>query len=118
MLHQRGNNLEYLYVDEVPDCSSLRFQVQISITNNGDIDGSEVVLLFSKAFKNFKGSPERQLIGFERIHILPHGTAETSFQVDPCEHLSFADEQGNRILPTGDHIIMSENVEHVVSIEA
>ncbi|KAL0343047.1 UNVERIFIED_CONTAM: putative beta-D-xylosidase 6 [Sesamum angustifolium] len=117
MLHQRSHNLEYVHVDEVLDCSSLKFQVQISITNNGDIYGSEVVLLFSKALKNFKGSPERQLIGFERIHILPHGIAETSFQVDPCEHLSFADEHGNRILPTGDHIIISENIEHVVSIE-
>ncbi|KAK4393917.1 putative beta-D-xylosidase 6 [Sesamum angolense] len=117
MLHQRSHNLEYVHVDEVLDCSSLRFQVQISITNNGDIYGSEVVLLFSKALKNFKGSPERQLIGFERIHILPHGIAETSFQVDPCEHLSFADEHGNRILSTGDHIIISENIEHVVSIE-
>ncbi|KAL2241468.1 UNVERIFIED_CONTAM: putative beta-D-xylosidase 6 [Sesamum indicum] len=117
MLYQRGNKLEYVHVDELPYCSSLRFQLKMSITNNGDIDGSEVVLLFSKASKILNGSPERQLIGFERIHVLLHETAETSFEVDPCEHLSFADEQGNKILPTGDHIIISQNIEHVVSIE-
>lgn len=117
MLYQRGNDLNYIYVDEVPYCSSLRFQVQISVTNNGDINGSEVVLLFSKPTKFFKGSPKRQLIGFERVHVLSYETAETSFLVDPCEHLSFADEHGNRILPIGDHILISENIEHILSIE-
>ncbi|PIN21658.1 Non-reducing end alpha-L-arabinofuranosidase [Handroanthus impetiginosus] len=117
MLYQRGNGFNYVYVDEVPYCSSLRFQVQISVTNNGDMDGSEVVLLFSKASKKFKGSPERQLIGFERVHVLSYETAETSFLVDPCEHLSFADEHGKRILPMGDHILISENIEHIFSIE-
>ncbi|KAL6573112.1 putative beta-D-xylosidase 6 [Orobanche hederae] len=117
MLYQKGNGaLDYLFVDEVPNCSSLTFQVQISVTNTGDIHGSEVVLLFSKAMKSFKGSPERQLIGFERVRLLPYGTAETSFLVDPCEHFSFADERGDRILPIGNHIIMSEKIEHVVSI--
>ncbi|KAI3451854.1 hypothetical protein Pfo_008519 [Paulownia fortunei] len=117
MLYRRGNGLDYIYVDEVPHCNSLRFQVQISVTNSGDIHGSEVVLLFSKTSKNFKGSPERQLIGFERVHILSYETVETSILVDPCEHLSIADEHGNRILPIGDHILLSENIQHIVSID-
>ncbi|KAL8472757.1 hypothetical protein ACS0TY_029833 [Phlomoides rotata] len=117
LLQQRGNDVNYMYVDEVQYCDSLRFEVQISVTNIGDINGSEVVLLFSKPTKRFKGSPERQLIGFERIHILSNETVETSFVVDPCEHLSFADEHGNRILPIGDHILISENIEHIVAIQ-
>lgn len=117
MLYQSGNGLDSIYVDQVPYCSSLRFRVQISVTNSGDLNGSEVVLLFSKPANNFKGSPEMQLIGFERVHILSYETAETSFLVDPCEHLSFADEHGDRILPTGDHILISENIEHIVSMD-
>ncbi|KAH6803638.1 Glycosyl hydrolase family protein [Perilla frutescens var. frutescens] len=117
LLYQTGKELDYIYVDQVPYCSSLRFQVQISVTNSGDLNGSEVVLLFSKPAKTFEGSPEMQLVGFERVHILSYETAETSFLIDPCEHLSFADEQGNRILPTGDHILISENIVHIVSIE-
>ncbi|KAK6151074.1 hypothetical protein DH2020_016006 [Rehmannia glutinosa] len=117
MLYQRDNALDYIYVDEVSNCSSLSFHVQISVTNNGDIHGSEVVLLFSKASKNFKGSPKQQLIGFERVHLLSYETAETSFLVDPCEHLSFADVHGNKILPIGDHILISENIEHIVSVD-
>lgn len=117
ILDQRGNDANYIHVDEIQYCDSIKFQVQISVTNTGDIYGSEVVLLFSKPAKNFKGSPERQLIGFERVHILSNGSVETSFVVDPCEHLSFADEHGDRILPFGDHILISENIEHIVSIE-
>ncbi|KAG8384194.1 hypothetical protein BUALT_Bualt04G0092700 [Buddleja alternifolia] len=116
-LYNIGNRHNYIYIDEIPYCSSLTFEVQISVTNNGDIDGSEVVLLFSKASKKFKGSPEKQLIGFERVNVLSYGSGESRFLVDPCEHLSFADEHGNRILPIGDHILISENIEHVVSIE-
>ncbi|XP_022894659.1 probable beta-D-xylosidase 6 [Olea europaea var. sylvestris] len=117
MLSARSSNLEYILVDEVEYCNSLRFNVQISVTNNGDMDGSQVVLLFSRTSKSFKGSPERQLIGFECVHTLSYKTVEISFLVDPCEHLSIADEHGNRILPLGDHILILEDMEYVLSIE-
>ncbi|KAL2531681.1 putative beta-D-xylosidase 6 [Abeliophyllum distichum] len=117
VLSERSNAVDYILVDEVEYCNSLRFHVQISVTNNGDMDGSQVVLLFSRASKSFKGSPERQLIGFERVHTQSRGIAATSFYVDPCEHLSIADEHGNRILPMGDHILILEDIEHAVSIE-
>lgn len=119
LVYQRGNGYDhdYIYVDQVAYCSSLRFEVRMSMTNEGDLDGSEVVLLFAKPAKRFKGSPEMQLVGFERVHVSPYETAETRFVVDPCEHLSFADENGDMVLPTGDHVLVSEGIEHVVSIE-
>lgn len=117
MLYQTSKGLDYVYIDELPYCDSLRFKMKILVMNEGDMDGSEVALLFAKGLKLFEGSPERQLIGFDRVSLLSHTTAETSFVVDPCEHLSFADEHGNRILPIGDHIIVSQDLEHVVSIE-
>ncbi|XP_073120866.1 probable beta-D-xylosidase 6 [Henckelia pumila] len=117
LLYQTRSGLDYVYVDELPYCDLLRFEVKISVTNEGDVGGSEVVLLFVKGLKHFEGSPERQLIGFDRVSLSSHTTAETSFLVDPCEHLSFADEHGNRILPIGDHIITSQDLEHVISVE-
>ncbi|KAL2551702.1 putative beta-D-xylosidase 6 [Forsythia ovata] len=117
MLSERSNAVDYILIDEMEYCNSLRFHVQISVTNNGDMDGSQVVLLFSRVSKSFKGSPERQLIGFERVHTPSRGIVATSFYVYPCEHLSIADEHGNRILPMGDHILILEDIEHAVSIE-
>lgn len=117
LLSKGGNEFGYIFVDEVTYCSFLRFEVKISVTNAGDLSGSEVVLLFSKPGKSFRGSPETQLIGFERVHLSPYESGETRFVVDPCEQLSFADENGDRILLTGDHVLLSESVEHVVSLE-
>ncbi|GER30741.1 glycosyl hydrolase family protein [Striga asiatica] len=116
MYYKRGKTVDYVYIDEVPNCSSLRFQVQIGVTNNGDVHGNEVVLLFSKAVTDLKGSPEKQLIGFERIQLLSYEAVETTFVVDPCRHFSFADELGNMVMPTGDHILMSGGLEHVISV--
>lgn len=116
VLNWRGSSIDYIPVDEIPNCSSLRFQARISVTNVGDIDGSEVVLLFAKASRVLKGSPQRQLIGFERVHVPSHGTAEASFVVDPCEHLSIADEMGSRILPLGDHIMTAGDIERILPI--
>ena len=43
VLHQR-QGLDYIHIDEVKSCDSLRFYVHISVTNVGDTDGSHVVL--------------------------------------------------------------------------
>nr|XP_027075210.1 probable beta-D-xylosidase 6 isoform X3 [Coffea arabica] len=113
-----GNGLDYVLVDDVAYCDSLRFHVQISIINHGDIDGSQVVLLFSQVPKSFTGAPERQIVGFDRVHALAYRSVETSILVDPCEHLSIVNEQGSKILPLGDHTLMVEDLKHTLSIEA
>ncbi|QHO44433.1 putative beta-D-xylosidase [Arachis hypogaea] len=97
--------VDYVRVDELQSCSSLSFSVHISVTNLGELDGSHVVLLFSRGPKVFEGSPEAQLVGFSRVHTTTYESTETSVLVDPCEHLSFADEQGKKILPLGNHIL-------------
>ncbi|XP_027085203.1 probable beta-D-xylosidase 6 [Coffea arabica] len=118
ILQGGGNGLDYVHVDDVAYCDSLRFYMQISIINNGDIDGSQVVLLFSQVPKSFTGAPEKQIVGFDRVHALAYRSVETSILVDPCEHLSIVNEQGRKILPLGDHTLMVEDLKHTLSIEA
>ena len=57
VLHEVGDELGFIQIDEVESCNSLRFSVQISVMNLGDMDGSHVVMLFSKVPKKFKGTP-------------------------------------------------------------
>ncbi|XWS41692.1 hypothetical protein CRYUN_Cryun17cG0104500 [Craigia yunnanensis] len=116
VLHQR-QGLDYIHVDEVTSCDLLRFYVHISVTNVGDMDGSHVVMLFSRAPKIFEGTPEKQLIAFDCVHISLYGSTETSILVDPCNHLNIADKHGKRILPLGDHVLTLGDLEHLVSIE-
>jgi len=120
LLHQVGkevNGVDYIPINELQNCDSFSFSVRISVTNLGDLDGGHVVMLFSKGPKVVDGSPETQLVGFSSLHTVSNKSTDTSILVHPCEHLSFADEQGKRILPMGPHTLSVGDVEHIVSIQ-
>ncbi|XP_023518814.1 probable beta-D-xylosidase 6 [Cucurbita pepo subsp. pepo] len=111
------SHVSYMEVEDVESCDLLRFYVKLSVTNIGEFDGSHVVMLFSEFPKVLRGSPQRQLIGFERLHVKRQQAAEGSILVDPCNHISMADEYGKRVIPLGDHIISLGDLEHVLSIQ-
>ncbi|KAM0062877.1 putative glycosidase [Helianthus debilis subsp. tardiflorus] len=116
---QRKKGLHnYLYVDELEEqhCDSLRFQVEISVTNHGPFDGGAVVMVFARAPGSFKGAPLRQLVEFERVHTVSYKDTKTTILVDSCKHLSIVNEYGRSILPFGDHTLLVEDIEHIVSI--
>ncbi|XP_016560867.2 probable beta-D-xylosidase 6 [Capsicum annuum] len=117
ILVQEHSRLGYIHVEEVPSCSLSQFFIHISVSNDGDMDGSHVVLLFSRVPQNIHGAPQKQLVGFDRLHVPARESVETSLLVDPCEFLSFANDQGNRILALGEYTLVLDDIEHVVSIE-
>nr|XP_043616232.1 probable beta-D-xylosidase 6 [Erigeron canadensis] len=107
----------YLYVNELEEhCNSLRFDVEISITNHGPFDGSTVVMLFARVPGYFKGAPQKQLVEFERVHTVSYSETTTKIAVDPCQQLSIVNEFGKAILPMGDYKLLIEDVHHIVSI--
>lgn len=107
----------YVYIDELASCDSLKFFVQISVMNVGDMDGGHIVMLFSRLPKVVEGTPEKQLVGFNSVHTITNKSTTTSILVDPCMHLSFANEKGKRVLPLGDHILMLGDLEYLVSVQ-
>lgn len=117
VINQVGDKLDYIYIDEVTSCDSLRFVVEVSVTNVGDMDGAHVVLLFSRPPKVVRGAPEKQLIGFTSVNAISNGSTTTSVLVDTCMDLSFANEKGGRVLPLGDHRILLGDLEHTLSVQ-
>lgn len=119
ILLQRGEGyqLDYIHVDKVESCNSLRFDLRVSITNEGDMDGSHVIMIYSSVSNKHAGAPRKQLIGFDRVQTTSYRSTESSFLVDPCNHFSFADEHGKRILPLADHTLVLEDQEHTISIQ-
>ncbi|KAI7739360.1 hypothetical protein M8C21_010703 [Ambrosia artemisiifolia] len=115
---QRKEGLHnYLYVDELEEhCDSLRFQVEISVTNHGPFDGSAVVMVFARAPGSFKGAPLKQLVEFERVHTVSYKDTKMTILVDSCKHLSIVNKFGRSILPLGDHTLLLDGIEHIVSI--
>ncbi|KAK4346723.1 hypothetical protein RND71_033062 [Anisodus tanguticus] len=117
ILAQEHSRLGYIHVKDVPSCHLSKFFVHISVTNDGDMDGSHVLLLFSSLPQNIQGAPLKTLVGFDRVHVPARKSVQTSLLVDPCELLSFANDQGSRILALGEHTPILDDIEHVVSIE-
>lgn len=114
---QETKGLNYVYTDELAYCDSLRFSIRVSVRNIGNMGGTHVVMLFVRAPKAVEGTPEKQLIGFDRVHVVPSVHAEVVIEVDPCQHFSSADESGRRVLSVGEHVLMLGDLEHSVCIE-
>ncbi|XP_052195965.1 probable beta-D-xylosidase 6 [Diospyros lotus] len=117
-LQQTNGELDYIYVDELEYCDSLIFNLQASVMNSGDVDGSHVVMLFSRGPKSseMEGAPEKQLIWFDRIHTIARRSTEISVTINPCEHFSFADVHGRRTLPLGNYTLILWDLELTISI--
>ncbi|XP_020597553.1 LOW QUALITY PROTEIN: probable beta-D-xylosidase 6 [Phalaenopsis equestris] len=116
--HETDENVHYLHVDENIACETLKFVVKIAVMNNGGMDGSHPVLLFSRLGMKIKGAPIRQLVGFDRVFSAAHKTAEVDISVDVCKDLSTVDESGKRILVLGTHVLMLKDIEHELLIKA
>lgn len=112
------DGLDYVPIDKISSCETLKFVVKVSVVNNGPMDGDHSVILFSRSLANITGLPQKQLIGFERVRTIANGDAEIDIPVDPCKHLSMANEHGERVLPLGVHVLELEELEHVLFIEA
>lgn len=109
----------YLQLDDsaVNSCESLRFNVRVSVTNTGGIDGSHVLMLYSRMPPVLSGVPEKQLIGFDRVHVGSNEMIETVFVIDPCKHLSVANDVGKRVIPLGNHVLFLGDLQHSLSLE-
>ena len=85
--------------------------------NTGEIDGSHVLMLYSRMPRVLSGVPERQLIGFERVHVRSSEMVEAEFVIDPCKHLSVANDVGKRVIPLGVHDLVLGDLKHSLSLE-
>ncbi|CAF2352775.1 unnamed protein product [Brassica napus] len=120
LLLQKGKGeLRYLQLNDlaVDSCESLRFNVRFSVRNTGEMDGSHVLMLYSRMPKVLSGVPERQLIGFERVHVRSSEMVEAEFVIDPCKHLSVANDVGKRVIPLGVHDLVLGDLQHSLSLE-
>ena len=74
--------------------------VSVEVTNTGDLAGDEVVQLYIKDDCSSVISYERQLAGFERIHLLPGETRTVTFTVGP-DRMQLLNAQGQWVVESG-----------------
>ena len=78
---------------------------EVEVRNTGDRDGVETVLWYVRDLEASLTQPIRRLVSFERVAIPSGGSARVRLTIDPREHLSYPDHDGNRILEPGTFII-------------
>jgi beta-xylosidase len=85
--------------DAVPTDGSL--PVSVRVTNTGSVAGDDVVQLYGHDVVGSVTRPVAQLLGYQRVHLLPGQSATVHFAV-PTARLAFADRTYTRVVEPGE----------------
>jgi len=77
------------------------FVIRVEVTNIGDIEGKETVLLYMHDHVGTLTRPVKILADFAKINLLPGETKLVEFVVDPVKAMAYPDKSGNRMLESG-----------------
>lgn len=83
------------------------FEVRLKVRNTGDMEGDEVVQLYVRDVISSATSYEKNLRGFERVHLAPGETEEVVFHIGPDDLAAYYSEYGKRVLEPGEFRIMA-----------
>ncbi|XP_031266249.1 probable beta-D-xylosidase 7 [Pistacia vera] len=97
-------------------CDTRKFTVTVGVKNHGEMAGKHPVLLFVKHSKNKNGRPLKQLVGFQSVILNAKEKAEIDFELNPCQHLSMANEDGLMVMEEGTHFLVVGDEEYPISI--
>ncbi|XP_022997068.1 probable beta-D-xylosidase 7 [Cucurbita maxima] len=113
-----SDSVRYRLVSELDGkfCESNAVNVTVGVRNQGGMGGKHSVLLFVKPTKPENGSPMKQLVGFKRVEINAGDRSEVEFLVNPCKHVSKANEEGLMVIEEGSHSLVVGDVEHPLDI--
>lgn len=80
--------------------------IRLKVTNTGKRAGDEVVQLYIRDVLSSITTYEKNLAGFERVHLEPGETKELSFTIDR-KHLEFLDADMKWVVEPGDFVLMA-----------
>ena len=80
--------------------------VTLKVTNTGDVAGDEVVQLYTRDVLSSVTTYEKNLAGFERVHLQPGETKEVKFTIDR-KHLELLDVDMKWVVEPGEFVVMA-----------
>lgn len=80
--------------------------VNLKVTNTGGVAGDEVVQLYTRDVLSSVTTYEKNLAGFERVHLQPGETKEVKFTIDR-KHLEFLDADMKWVVEPGEFVVMA-----------
>ena len=80
--------------------------VTLKVTNTGEVAGDEVVQLYTRDVLSSVTTYEKNLAGFERVHLQPGETKEVKFTIDR-KHLELLDADMKWVVEPGEFVVMA-----------
>lgn len=96
-------------------CQNLGFDIHLRVKNMGSISGSHTVFLFTTP-PSIHNSPQKHLLGFEKVFLTGQTETLVKFKVDVCKDLSVVDELGTRKVALGQHALHVGSLKHSVNV--
>ncbi|KAF8024900.1 hypothetical protein BT93_F1905 [Corymbia citriodora subsp. variegata] len=103
---------------EAEFCKKSNFVATVEVKNHGDMVGKHPVLLFVRHAKPSSGSPMKQLVVFQSVEVKGGNTVEVQLALNPCDHLSRADDNGVMILEEGRRFLEVGDQEYPINVMA
>ncbi|KAL7594284.1 hypothetical protein Lser_V15G30097 [Lactuca serriola] len=97
-------------------CRNLVFEVKLRVMNVGNMEGSHIVFLFSSP-PTIHDAPQKKLLDFQKVVLASRQWTVVSFKVDVCNHLSVVDEDGNKKVPLGVHVLHVGDLQHSLNLK-
>lgn len=115
---ETSDSVRYMLVSEVGAeiCDERKITVHVGVKNNGELAGKHPVLLYVRHGNHGNGRPKKQLIGFRSVILSGGEMGEIQFEVNPCEHLSRANEYGLMVMEEGRHFLVVGDDKHPITI--
>ncbi|KAL7227776.1 hypothetical protein ACSBR1_022620 [Camellia fascicularis] len=99
-----SSNCKSIDVVDEQSCRNLNFNIHLRVRNTGKMSGGQTVFLFLSPPK-VHNSPQKHLMGFEKVFLSPQTERLVRFNVDVCKDLSVVDEHGSRKIALGQHVL-------------
>ncbi|GAV89979.1 Glyco_hydro_3 domain-containing protein/Glyco_hydro_3_C domain-containing protein/Fn3-like domain-containing protein, partial [Cephalotus follicularis] len=96
-------------------CHNSAFDIHLKVQNTGDMSGSHTVFLFSSP-PSVHNSPQKHLLGFEKVFLTGQAESLVRFKVDVCKDLSVVDQLGARRVALGQHLLHVGSLKHSLSV--
>uniref|UniRef100_A0A5B7B2L2 Putative beta-xylosidase/alpha-L-arabinofuranosidase 2-like n=1 Tax=Davidia involucrata TaxID=16924 RepID=A0A5B7B2L2_DAVIN len=96
-------------------CQNLALNIHLRVKNVGKMSGSHTVFLFSTP-PSVHNSPQKHLLGFEKVFLTGQTEALVRFKVDVCKDLSVVDELGSRKVALGPHVLHVGSLKYSLNV--
>ncbi|KAJ7980341.1 Beta-D-xylosidase [Quillaja saponaria] len=96
-------------------CDALTIELQVDVKNEGTMDGTHTLLIFSTPPAG-KWFATKQLVGFEKVHVLAGSKQRVRVDIHVCKHLSIVDQFGIRRIPMGEHELHIGDLKHSIFV--